>query len=82
MQRIGSKTQVWHGTADHTSGGLKRTDLVKSKSGKVVSKKKQAAGKRAFAKNNLKPRTKDELANIRPNKPKNLNASRQTLKFS
>ncbi len=67
---VGSKSEVWHGTAKHTSGGLTQKDLAKNKSGKIVSKKKQAAGKRAFAKNNLKPRTREELAQIRPNKPK------------
>lgn len=66
----GSKSEVWHGTADHTSGGLKKSDLVKNKSGKIVSKKKQAAGRRAFANNNLKPKTKDELANLRAGRSK------------
>jgi len=41
---IGSKAQVFHGNATHTSGGLKKTDLVKNKHGRIVSKKKQAAG--------------------------------------
>ena len=50
---IGSKSQVWNGSAQKTSGGLTKSDLTKSKSGKIVSKKKQAAGRRAFAKNNL-----------------------------
>ena len=69
-QAIGTKTQVWHGNADHTSGGLKKSDLVKNKSGKIVSKKKQAAGRRAFAANNLKPKSKDELANLRAGRSK------------
>ncbi len=62
---IGSKIEVWHGTAKKTSGGLTINDLTKSKSGKIVSKKKQAAGKRAFQQNNLKPKTADELKNLR-----------------
>jgi hypothetical protein len=41
---IGSKAQVFHGNATHTSGGLKKSDLVKNKHGRIVSKKKQAAG--------------------------------------
>jgi hypothetical protein len=41
---IGSKAQVFHGNATHTSGGLKKADLVKNKHGRIVSKKKQAAG--------------------------------------
>jgi len=45
---VGSKAQVFHGTAKHTSGGLKKSDLMKTKAGRVVSKKKHAAGKKAI----------------------------------
>lgn len=61
----GTKAEVWHGTAKHTPGGLTKDDLVKNKNGKIVSKKKQAAGRRAFAKNNLKPKSKDELDKLK-----------------
>lgn len=44
---VGSKAQVWHGSAKHTSGGLTRKDLMKHK-GRIVSKKKHALGKKAF----------------------------------
>merc|ERR1712032_347123 len=40
-----SKRHVFAGKSTKTHGGLKKTDLVKSKSGKIVSKKKQARGK-------------------------------------
>lgn len=43
----GSKAQVWHGSAKHTSGGLTRKDLMKHK-GRIVSRKKHALGKKAF----------------------------------
>jgi len=46
---VGSKEEVFHGVADHTAGGLSRRDLVKNKRGKIVSKKQQAAGRRALA---------------------------------
>ena len=49
MQTIGSKAQVFHGTAHHTSGGLTRKDLMKNKSGsKIVSRKQHAAGLKAI----------------------------------
>lgn len=48
MQTVGSKAQVWHGNAKHTSGGLTRKDLMKTKKGRVVSRKKHAAGKKAL----------------------------------
>ena len=34
---VGSRAQVFHGTADHTSGGLKKSDL-KMKDGRIISK--------------------------------------------
>jgi hypothetical protein len=42
----GSKAQVWHGSAKHTSGGLTRKDLMKTRRGRIVSKKKHAIGLR------------------------------------
>ena len=49
MPAVGSKAQVYHGTAHHTKGGLTRKDLMKNKRGKIVSKKQAAAGKKAFS---------------------------------
>ena len=45
---VGSKAAVWHGSAKHTSGGLTRKDLMKTKRGRIVSKKKHAAGQKAI----------------------------------
>jgi len=45
---IGTKAQVYHGTAKHTSGGLTKKDLMKTKKGRIVSRKKHAAGKKAL----------------------------------
>jgi len=44
----GTKAQVYHGTARHTSGGLTKKDLMKTKKGRIVSRKKHAAGKKAL----------------------------------
>lgn len=54
MAAVGSKAQVWHGTAKHTSGGLYKKDLMKNKHGRIVSRKQHERGKKMFAKN-LKP---------------------------
>merc|ERR1711874_659979 len=43
-----SKSSVFRGTKERTSGGLKKSDLVKSKTGKVVSKKASEASKKKF----------------------------------
>jgi hypothetical protein len=48
MPRVGTRAMVWHGTAHHTSGGLTRSQLMKNKRGKIVSRKAHASGKRAL----------------------------------
>merc|ERR1719327_719557 len=44
-----AKSVVFRGTKAKTTGGLTKTDLVKSKSGKIVSKKSLAHGKKMYA---------------------------------
>lgn len=48
MVTVGTKAQVYHGTAKHTSGGLTKKDLMKTRKGRIVSKKKHAAGLKAI----------------------------------
>jgi len=45
---VGSKASVFHGNAKHTSGGLTKSDLVQNKHGRIVSRRKQAAGRKAL----------------------------------
>jgi hypothetical protein len=48
---VGSRLQVWNGEARHTSGNLKRSDLMESPRGAIVSRKASANAKaRAKAK--------------------------------
>jgi len=47
MLTVGSKLQVWNGTAKHTSGGLVRKDLMKAH-GRIMSIRKHKAGKKAI----------------------------------
>jgi hypothetical protein len=42
---VGSKAQVYHGTADKTSGGLTKKDLMQNKHGRIISRRKHALGK-------------------------------------
>jgi len=44
-QLIGSRAQVWHGTAYKTTGGLTKRDLMMSH-GRVVSRKKHFSAKK------------------------------------
>jgi len=43
---IGSRAQVWHGTAYKTSGGLTKSHLVQNKNGRIVSKNKHIQSKK------------------------------------
>jgi len=47
---VGSRAEVWHGNAKHTSGGLKKKDLM-MKHGHIVSKKASQTAKKNFSKN-------------------------------
>ena len=48
-QRVGSRAKVMHGGAEMTSGGLRKSDLMYNKAGRIVSKKKHATMKRKTA---------------------------------
>jgi len=43
---VGSRAQVWHGTSYKTSGGLKKSDLMMNKAGRIVSKEKHNTAKK------------------------------------
>ena len=45
-QTVGSRAQVWHGTAKHTSGGLEKKDLMKNKNDRIVSRAKHNTAKK------------------------------------
>jgi hypothetical protein len=44
--RVGSRAEVWHGTAFKTPGGLTKGHLLKNKSGRIVSKSKHQTAKK------------------------------------
>jgi hypothetical protein len=48
MITVGSRAQVFHGTAKRTSGGLTKADLKMSRRGRIVSRKASAAGMKAL----------------------------------
>ena len=45
-QLIGSRAQVFHGTAYKTEGGLTKSDIIMNKNGRIVSRKKHVTAKR------------------------------------
>merc|ERR1719327_1516545 len=44
-----AKATVYHGRKTKTVGGLTKKDLIKNKSGKIVSRKASSAARRRFA---------------------------------
>jgi len=46
LHTIGTRAQVWHGTAKKTSGGLTKSDLLMNKAGRIVSKDKHFTAKK------------------------------------
>ena len=48
MKTVGSRAEVFHGNAKHTSGGLTKKDLIKNKHGRIVSKKKHTLEKKTM----------------------------------
>lgn len=44
--QVGSRSQVMHGTAHHTSGGLTKSDLKYNKWGRIVSRAKSVKAKK------------------------------------
>merc|ERR1712126_592528 len=54
----GAKSRVFRGLKENTNTGLTKSSLVKNKTGRVVSKKKSAHGKKVYQKNGLAKWTK------------------------
>jgi hypothetical protein len=48
MPAVGTRAEVMHGTAHHTSGGLTRSHLKYNKHGRIVSRKASERGKKAL----------------------------------
>lgn len=40
VSKYGSRRKVWNGSAEKTVGGLRKDDLLKTKRGRIVSKKR------------------------------------------
>ena len=49
-----AKSSVWNGKKEKTVGGMTKSNLVKNKSGRVVSKAASARAKKAYASSGIK----------------------------
>jgi hypothetical protein len=47
VSKVGSRAEVFHGTKERTTGGLRKKDLMMHK-GRIVSRKKHAQGKKSI----------------------------------
>ena len=43
---LGTRAQVWHKTAYKTTGGLRKSDLIQTNKGRIVSKAKHVSAKK------------------------------------
>jgi hypothetical protein len=48
IKTVGSYAEIWHGAASKSAGGLKKKDLMKTKHGRIVSRRKHALGLKAI----------------------------------
>lgn len=49
QRTIGSRRQVFNGSAEKTTGGLRKDDLLKNTAGRIVSVKRHTTMKRRIA---------------------------------
>jgi DVNP family len=75
---IGTRAEVWHGTAKKTSGGLQKDDLLQNKSGRIVSKAKHHTAKKEMRlkKFGFGPKSRKEMLKL-SKKNKSRKASRK-----
>ena len=70
-RRYGSRYEVFDAeTAEQTRGGLKKEDLMLSRSGKIVSKKKSEAAKALYAQYGFNKRPKVKKPPAKGKKPR------------
>lgn len=65
MKKYGDRQSVYDGLCKMTRGGLTKDDLLQSKTGKIVSKKKSERAKENYAKYGF---SKREIAKEEPKK--------------
>ena len=76
---VGTRAEVWHGTAKKTSGGLQKNDLLKNKSGRIVSKAKHNTAKKEMRlkKFGFGPKSRKEMLKLsKKNRSKQARKSR------
>lgn len=65
-KKVGSRAEVWQGTAAKTRGGLMKENLAMNAQGCIVSKRKQELGRAAFARNLKKSPAEEDHVSAKP----------------
>ncbi len=84
MRKFGTRSEVFDGQATMTRGGLKKDDLMLSRTMKIVSKKKSEMAKASYAKYGFrsraeKPKTKEPSEKKEPKEePKEVKKAKKT----
>lgn len=79
MRKYGSRQDVFEGVCQMTRGGLTKDDLI-FKNGKLVSKKKSEAAKKAYEKYGFAKRKQPEPEPEAPPAPKKKRRKRKSKK--
>ena len=59
-RKYGTRSEVWEGIAQQTRGRLKKENLVLSRNGRIVSKRKSEMAKKTYLEHKFAKRTKPE----------------------
>ena len=70
MRKYGNRQDVFNGEAEKTRGGLTKDDLMLSKTGKIVSKKKSIAAAESYKKFGFKKRELEPVEEKQEEQPK------------
>ena len=70
MKKYGDRQAVFNGEAEKTRGGLTKDDLMVSRTGRIVSKKKSLAAAESYKKFGFKKRVQEEEKVVEEEKPK------------
>ena len=70
MRKYGNRQDVYNGEAEKTRGGLTKDDLMLSKTGKIVSKKKSIAAAESYKKFGFKKRELEPVEEKQEEQPK------------
>ena len=74
-RKYGTRSEVWEDVATMTRGGLTKENLILSKGGKIVSKKKSEAAKANYASFGFNKRKEEE-----PKKKKRRRTKKKVIK--